>query len=355
MFKKFGYKPLLFSENLLYLSQGLDLKISEDYGKTIKQFAGIKAPFWLKVASRIPILARVGRLGFHFITKTIEEGLIAVIKGNILFKEKNEDNFKVIFKIPRGSRPLNICILPNGKLYFGEYFDNKQRSEVHIYESNYPYDNWNIAYTFPAGEIRHVHSVIYDKFEKGIWVFSGDYGDESAFWFTRDGFKTLAPLARGSQKTRAVIALPEKEGLIIPTDTQLEQNYISYFYKKSNFQEFFLPIDGPCFDLVKINGIYLCSTIIEVSDFNLTNYVNLYGSLNGKNWVLIKRYKKDFYPKKYHYYTQFSILKIIPSLSEKNPYIFFYGRGIKNYSSCLLRYSYESIRKEIENQLNINQ
>ena len=67
---------------------------------------------------------------------------------------------------------------PDGYVYWGEYFDNPHRDEVHIYASTDHGLTWNVAYTFPQGAIRHVHNIVYDKWEDCLWVLTGDNGPE---------------------------------------------------------------------------------------------------------------------------------------------------------------------------------
>src|SRR2546430_9672050 len=42
---------------------------------------------------------------------------------------------KVTHQITRGTRPLNITVTRDDGIFWGEYFDNSERAEVHIYGS----------------------------------------------------------------------------------------------------------------------------------------------------------------------------------------------------------------------------
>ena len=50
-----------------------------------------------------------------------------------------------------------------GNLSWGEYFSNKDRKEVHVFQSNYPYNIWRKQYTFKPNEVRHIHKIFFDK------------------------------------------------------------------------------------------------------------------------------------------------------------------------------------------------
>src|SRR5690606_31660451 len=124
----------------------------------------------------------------------------------------------------RGSRPLHL-LRTNTKVYFGEYFGNPDRSEVRIFCTR-DGRSWTTCHTFKEGEIRHVHSLVYDSYRSGIWVCTGDLGDESALWYTADDFRTIKAVYRGGQANRAVSIIPLPNGLVVPMDSPLEENYI---------------------------------------------------------------------------------------------------------------------------------
>ena len=46
-----------------------------------------------------------------------------------------QPNLLSLIRIPRGTRPLHMTATPDGRVFFGEYFDNDERDEVHIYTS----------------------------------------------------------------------------------------------------------------------------------------------------------------------------------------------------------------------------
>ena len=90
----------------------------------------------------------------------------------------DENRFQITHKITRGTRPLHITSIPGGNVFWGEYFDNASRDEVHIYASIDGGVKWDVAYTFPRGAIRHVHNIVHDPWGECLWLLTGDYGDE---------------------------------------------------------------------------------------------------------------------------------------------------------------------------------
>jgi len=346
-FKKFGVKPLLFKDGVLYASKGYSLFISNDFGVTYKFICRIEVNFIVNFFSKIPIIARIFRLGFFYLDFDFNNNLLAIVRGRLVIKFSNEKVFNTLIKFSRGSRSLNFVFDNKGNLSWGEYFSNKDRKEVHVFQSNYPYNIWRKQYTFKPNEVRHIHKIFFDKFNYEYYVLTGDYGNESAIWKSSDYLQTLSPLIRGNQKSRAVSIIIEKNRIIGATDTQLEQNYL-YCLNKNGEQNLTKKITGPCFDILKINDMYFASSVIEVSKFNFSNEVILYGSLDGIKWVEIKSFVKDFYPKRLQKYFQFSTLSIVPSKDFLNRYVFFYAIGIKGYSSCLIRIEFDEIKNKLK-------
>src|SRR5690606_32080733 len=130
----------------------------------------------------------------------------------------------------------------------------------------------------------HVHGLCWDAYRNGIWVLTGDSDTESGLYFTDDEFSSLHKVIGGSQKARAVEVIPTPEGLIIPMDSPLKQNYIHFYdLNKKEFQKL-TELPGSAFHAVKSNGIYLISTVTEPSEVNIVNYASVWASLDGKAW-----------------------------------------------------------------------
>lgn len=284
------------------------------------------------VLARTNFGSRIGRLGFHSV-KEFRGGLIGIQKGNIVYMAESSAVFENIFSNFRGSRPLNFCVGPKEEaVYFGEYFDNSERSTVKIFGSA-DTKIWDIVYEFEASSIRHVHGIFYDQFRNGYWVLTGDSNEESGLWFTSDKFKTLDKVYSGSQKTRAVEIIIKKEGLIVPMDSPLELNSINLFSLKDNSIKHLHDINGSAFHAVVVDGIHFITTVTEPSEVNLDKTANVYASLDGMSWRCINKFKKDFVPLNYQWLTRYSEITITPGDSKGN-YIFGHARAVRG--GCFL-------------------
>lgn len=271
-------------------------------------------------------------MGFHNLQVLPDNSYIGLIKGRILKCNNNSNKFKTVFKIPRGSRPLNICSFPNGNLFFGEYFSNQNRSEVHIYGSFDYGETWRKVYTFPENSIRHVHGIYYDPHRKGAWVLTGDIKEECQILFTDDEFESLNTVLKGSQMVRAVSIIPMKEKVIIPTDTPLEKNFIQVFYPDTMRLNAVHQIEGSAFYCSQFDSSLVVSTVVEPSEVNKSKYAKIYISKDGEEWRELYSRHKDCWHLKYF---QYSAL-MLPQAINRNSILYAYGQGIRRDDGCLL-------------------
>ena len=158
-------------------------------------------PVWwrnLSVSSRLTF--RLFRDGFHALAVLASGHIVAAVPGAILTLAPGEDEFRVSHRILRGTRPLHIAVTPDDHVFWGEYFDNPGRDEVHIYASADRGATWNVAYTFPRGAIRHVHNIVYDQ-----WA-QMSLGAYRRYWRRMPdsaGFVRFQECGRGSFRTPA--------------------------------------------------------------------------------------------------------------------------------------------------------
>ena len=229
---------------------------------------------------------------------TLNNGVDLVIAKKGIFKRETESSvFLKCFDIPRGSRPLNLCVTPDSTVYFGEYFGNANKEQVHIYKTEDSGKTWTIAYTFPKSSINHIHGIFHDTFTNRIWVTTGDIDNECMIGYTDDKFVTFTPLLKGGQQYRACFLLFFEDSIVYATDSQYIKNTINIIDRQTLEVKKVYEISG--------SGIYggqsgsLCyvSSTIEPSNVNTEQYSHLYISLDGKKWNDIVKYKKDVWHK----------------------------------------------------------
>jgi len=283
-----------------------------------------------RILGKNPFLNKFLRIGPHLLAKVNNDFIVSLrnkIWANINYKTISFNHFK-------GSRPLNIEFAKDS-FYFGEYFSNPERGEVKIFSLNSRDENWKIIYTFPENSIRHIHSIIYDKYRDGFWIQTGDRDSESSLWFTAD-FKDVQSYGNWSQESRAVKIIPAKDYLIVPMDTPQQKNYINYFYPELNKFQQIAGLMGSAFHAEELEDFYTVSTVVEPSKINRTDLATIYLCKKGTtNWFPIFSAQRSRVPIKLSHYFRYAELVIVPSTSETQ-YLIAFGRSLKKYESKTL-------------------
>lgn len=290
-------RALAWHGDTLYASRGYTLLSTKVNASEIKWITVAKyrpAP-WRNLSCLSRLTFRFFREGFHALAVLSSGHLVAAVPGAIITLAPGERQFRLSHTVLRGTRPLHIAVTPNDHIFWGEYFGNAQRDEVHIYGSTDRGASWNVAYTFPKRAIRHVHNIVYDQWENCLWVLAGDDGSECRILRASCDFTTVDTVLSGNQQARAVALVPTPGGLYFSSDTPFETNHV-----------YFLDRAGKIFERSSLtsSSIYGCrvgeatffSTMVEPSAVNRERAVHLYGSRDGQNWPLLQQWPKDFWP-----------------------------------------------------------
>src|SRR3974390_2507370 len=167
-------RAFAWSGDLLYASRGYQLVRAsiQDPSQNVNwtPVALYRPAFRRRLSVVNALAARLFRVGFHALAILPSGGLVAAVPGAIITVRANETEFRCTHSITRGTRPLHITAVPGGALFWGEYFDNPARDEVHVFASTDGGSTWSVAYTFPKGAIRHVHNIVHDPWENCLWV-----------------------------------------------------------------------------------------------------------------------------------------------------------------------------------------
>lgn len=256
------YKVLAAYEGMFLLYHKGKL-YTKDILKSNKVRFFLKLPIPLKKAGliRFRLTERLFRLEPRLAIAIDRNNFLISCIGKVYLVNLKEKKIIEELKMrPHMNNPLMFAKDENGNILFGEYFSNNEHEEVCIYER----DNglWNKVYSFPAGMVYHIHSIVVDG--KKIYILTGDDDKESAIWYTDNHFETVEKLVGGMQKYRACIAYPFDDGLLYATDTPIEQNYL-YLIKKENNQwksKVICKMPGPCiYGTARKDGYYFATSV----------------------------------------------------------------------------------------------
>jgi len=330
-----GLRALAWSSDQLFASRGYELlraRIQDPSAGVTWQPVATFRPTWRRrfsITNRLT--ARLFRDGFHALAVLPSGGLVAAAPGAIVTLRPDETEFQVTHTITRGTRPLHITAVPGGAVFWGEYFDNPSREEVHIYASTdggaiCSGEKWSVAYTFPRGAIRHVHNIVYDPWGNCLWVLTGDYADECRILRASCDFSQVETVLQGNQQARAVALVPTEDGLYFSSDTPLESNFIYRLDRQPLDEQQSLlqlaPLSSSSIYGCRVGSRVLFSTMVEPSEVNRDRHVRIYGSdgsgiRSPQNWQPILAWKKDSWPMRLFQYGN----AFLPDGNNATPYL----------------------------------
>ncbi len=302
-----GIRVLAWDGDVLYGCRGYELvrlqsaHLQHSENAAWETVASFSPDWWRSATSHSRITYRLVRDGFHALAVLEDKTMIAAVPGAIVTRTLEGSQFHPTHKVLRGTRPLHIAAVPAGSIYWGEYFDNHARAEVRIHASGDRGQTWHIAHTFAAGEIRHVHNIVYDRWADCLWILTGDDGAECKVLRADRNLRSIETVLSGHQQARAVAAIPAEDGLYLSTDTPFEQNHALRLNRGGRVERVAELASSSIFGCRAANAFFF-STMVEPSAVNTTKEVHLAGSADGTNWQTLARWQKDSLPMRYFQY-----------------------------------------------------
>ncbi len=243
------------------------------------------------------------RVGLHH--------LLPLNNGNILVTAKRKTyilNTKGdvvnIFQGYQGNKPghQGVCITPEGTIFFCEYLMNMDRTkEINLYRSIDNGNSFQIIKTFPAGDIRHLHYIKWDEYEKCLWMGTGDYGpnnEECRLYKSIDNGDTWELIGQGSQDWRAIGLCFTKDYVIWGTDAGSCPDTVHFVRmdRKTKQIEILEDFEGPCHGCASFkDGRAFFSTGVEGGENEKDRFARMKEYHNGKTTDLLML-EKDIWP-----------------------------------------------------------
>jgi hypothetical protein len=292
-----GLRALAWSDDVLYASRGYSLLKARIHGTATNwETIGIYRPgFGRHLTSSFRLSSRLLRDGFHALAVLRTGHVIGAAPHAIVTLKPGDKEFRLSHRVLRGTRPLHLAVAPGDHVFWGEYFDNPQRDEVHIYASTDGGGHWDVAHTFAKRAIRHVHNIVYDEFENCFWVLTGDEGSECRILRASCDFRNVDAVLSGSQQTRSAALVPTRDALYFSSDTPLEQNHIYRLDRHGNLTKV-TALGSSSIYGCRVGGAIFFSTMVEPSAVNASRNVSVYGSADGQDWQQLAHRKKDAWP-----------------------------------------------------------
>jgi hypothetical protein len=291
-------RVLAWCDDVLYASRGYALlcaRMQTDPSPVWQDVGTYRPHSWRAISSSSRLMSRLLRDGFHALVALSSGHLVAAVPRAIVTLAPGEMEFRLSHRLLRGTRPLHLAVTPSDHIFWGEYFDNPQRDEVHIYASTDGGAHWDVAYTFLKGTIRHVHNIVYDEWENCFWVLTGDHGSECRILRASCDFKTVDVVLSGNQQTRSAALIPTRDALYFSSDTPLEANHVYRMGRRGDFSRVTVLSSSSIYGCRVRNAVFF-STMAEPSGINSSRDVCLYGSPDGIRWQRVLHCEKDRWP-----------------------------------------------------------
>lgn len=296
-----GIRVLTWDGDVLYACRGYEIVRLRAGTSDWESVAHFQPAWWRNLTSRTALGYRLVRDGFHALIVHDDGTMVGAVPGAIVTRPAGNTEFHVSHSILRGTRPLHITATPSGRIYWGEYFDNRDRKEVHVYVSEDRGSTWRVAYTFPAGSIRHVHNIVYDRWGDCLWILTGDEGAECRILRASCDFAAVESVISGNQQARAVAAIATQDSLYLSTDTPYEKNYV-YRLNRSGNLERVGDLNNSSIYGCRVGDALFFSTMVEPSAINASREVHIAGARKGSVWGPLCRWKKDRFSMRYFQY-----------------------------------------------------
>lgn len=292
-----GLRALAWCGNDLYGSRGYELVRARVDDGCVRwaPVAQYQPKWWRSLTASSRLTFRLVRDGFHALAVLSSGHIVAAVPGAIVTLLPEEKQFQVSHRVMRGTRPLHIVATPDDRLFWGEYFDNAQRDEVHIYASTDRGGTWEVAYTFPKSTIRHVHNIVHDPWENCLWILTGDDGSECRILKAPCDLRHVEVALSGNQQARAVAMVPTRDGIFFSSDTPFEANHVYFLDRRGNLAEVADLSSSSIYGCRTGESIFF-STMVEPSSVNVERTVKVFGSADGKQWQSVLSWSKDRWP-----------------------------------------------------------
>ena len=206
-------------------------------------------------------LRLVPRTGF-----TLYEEFYFSLRGFLYHVDEVKKEAEPVFQFRKGmNNPLMICKCQwthKEIVYWGEYWPNPDRDQVSIFA----FDGNKVKKVCILSGIKHIHSIVWDKYRCCFWITTGDTDDESRIYRASRTFDNLEVVFMGKQKYRTCALIPMEKGLLYATDSPLCSN--SLLFSESEKDCFLEPVEvsplpGPCIFCQEYHHKYYFSTSVE--------------------------------------------------------------------------------------------
>lgn len=243
------------------------------------------------------------RIGIHHLLP-LKNGNILVTAKKMTYIISPEGKVVNTWNGYQGNKPghQGVCITPDGTIFFAEYLLNPRRDhDIRLWRSTDNGISWKIVKTWPAGDIRHLHFVKWDEYEKCLWLGTGDYGEngaENRLYRSADNGESWELIGQYSQDWRAIGVCFTPDALLWGTDAGSCPDDVHFIRMDRATRKISVvdDLDGPCHGCASYkDGRAFFSTGVEGGENEKDRYAHLKEYKDGK-LVEVLKLQKDIWP-----------------------------------------------------------
>ena len=292
-------RALYTEEDRVWIAQGMTFFAVDYNGKIVTpkyHVGGIKQ----RILGVNRLSRQLLRQGIHHLLP-LPNGNVFLTAKKVSYVVNSKGEVVNTFSGYIGNKPAHqgVCVTPDGTIFFGEYSLNTKRDhDTHLYRSVDGGKSFQIIYSFKSNEIRHIHYIKWDPYEKCLWLGTGDEDRENLMLKSFDNGETWIKVGGGSQDWRAIGVCFNKDYLIWGTDAGSvpDQNHINRMDRKTNCLEVLTDAEGPCHGCGSLNdGRVYISTGVEGGQNEKDRFARL-KSIFGNDVKDVLKEKKDIFP-----------------------------------------------------------
>jgi hypothetical protein len=273
----------------LWASRGMivyELKNGEDKFRRVAHVPTGISLFWLR---NFTLLRRATIRPECIETVVNDKGdITALSAGRLWYLHSGSKKFRETKRLThygfgdQGVRNDGLIDVNDTIVFLGEYFRNMNLEKVRIFKGSLKTMQWQVAYEFLPGCIRHIHAIQEDPYSHKLWVCTGDENNESGIAWSDDSFKTLAPIGSGSQEWRTCQLVFDEDAVYWGTDTKSEDIAGIYKWNKNTGKiEKLQKVEGQMFFGTRLaNGTIVMSTDREGTPIEKDDKTRLFTIVN---------------------------------------------------------------------------
>lgn len=321
-------RALYTEKDRIWVAEGMYFYAIDYSGKRVTpkySVGGLKE----KLVGMFRLSRQLLRQGIHHLLP-LPDGSVFVTAKRISYIVDADGNVINTFAGYKGNKPghQGVCVTPDGDVFFGEYTLNMNReNNTKLYRSVDGGKSFQVILDMSKNDVRHIHFVKYDPYEKCLWLGTGDENYECKLLKSTDNGDTWKCVGEGSQDWRAIGVCFDEKYLTWGTDAGSvpDQNHIVRMDRATNQIEIIDNAEGPCHGCGSFSdGRVFISTGVEGGENEQDRFARLKMICDEKTVELLKL-KKDIYP----LILQYGVMRF-PLGTENTDRVVFTAMGLKN-------------------------